>query len=279
MTQMICDVCYKTFPGPGTLCPDCATIEGVVTARKLAAIHSRLGSLTFGDAQPQIAPASRSLRVLASFVEVLIYIPVALLAFMVSTLFLEPGDMQLFDGMTNLNAQRQIFHENPRLFLATQIEYGLTMLFFTLYLFVFEASPLQGSIGKVMLGLKIVDRHGDRPSFARILVRTASRWVLSLPVLAVFLGLYLWRITNCCATPAVVQNLVLAGTMITMVGMSVMQGFDDGVALFSKYRQTLHDMLAETFVVVDVPPTMGRILLCVAISVPGNAVLFWGLLS
>ncbi len=51
----------------------------------------------------------------------------------------------------------------------------LSFLIWLGYCFVMEASPMQGTIGKYMLGIKVVDQHGERLSYSRSFLRTSSK--------------------------------------------------------------------------------------------------------
>lgn len=52
-----------------------------------------------------------------------------------------------------------------------------TGLIMFLYLPLWESSRTQGSIGKQVLGMKVIDEHGERLSFWRALARFASKFL------------------------------------------------------------------------------------------------------
>ncbi len=66
---------------------------------------------------------------------------------------------------------------------AAQVEYSLyritirvlTFLIWIVYALLAEASPLQGTIGKWVFGIKVVDRNGERISFLRSITRSSTK--------------------------------------------------------------------------------------------------------
>ncbi len=51
----------------------------------------------------------------------------------------------------------------------------LSFLIWLGYCFVMEASPMQGTIGKYLLGIKVVDQHGERLSYSRSFLRASTK--------------------------------------------------------------------------------------------------------
>ncbi|MCA9310858.1 MAG: RDD family protein [Phycisphaerales bacterium] len=94
------------------------------------------------------------------------------------------------------------------LLLLSLLLYLVLFLIPILYKAFMESSSLQATVGKLAIGAKVVDRHGERISRARSFGRSFAR---------------------------------LISSMIFYVGF-IMAGFDER-------KRTLHDMIAETFVV------------------------------
>lgn len=61
-----------------------------------------------------------------------------------------------------------------------------TVVLFWLYFALWESSPKQATIGKMLMGLKVYGNEGDRISFARA---TGRHFAKILAILPVFLGL------------------------------------------------------------------------------------------
>lgn len=51
----------------------------------------------------------------------------------------------------------------------------LSFLVWLGYCLVMEPSPMQGTLGKPLVGIKVVDQHGRRLSFSRALARTTTK--------------------------------------------------------------------------------------------------------
>ena len=60
---------------------------------------------------------------------------------------------------------------------------GSLLLVNLLYHAILESSPLQGTLGKFVVGLRVVDMKGRRPSFFLALLRNATRVFSTLPLL------------------------------------------------------------------------------------------------
>lgn len=56
-----------------------------------------------------------------------------------------------------------------------------------LYHVIMESSPLQGTIGKLVIGMKVTRVDGSRPSFFNVLIRHMARLLSMLPVFAGYL--------------------------------------------------------------------------------------------
>lgn len=65
-------------------------------------------------------------------------------------------------------------------------DYGQYLLLFQLlYFIVLEASPLRGTLGKRVLGLRVSDMEGQRISLLRSLIRTLVKTFISFPMLMI----------------------------------------------------------------------------------------------
>lgn len=56
-------------------------------------------------------------------------------------------------------------------------------IYMMLYFILMEASPLQGTLGKLALGLRVSTLHGNRISFLQSLIRTVIKTFVSFPLL------------------------------------------------------------------------------------------------
>ena len=86
---------------------------------------------------------------------------------------------------------------------------GYTFVIWLLFSMGFEASPLQGTPGKLMCGIKVVDRHGERITYGKSIYRNLAKLSAYVSFFIGFLAL-----------------------------------------LFSPKKQTWHDRIADTFVVM-----------------------------
>jgi uncharacterized RDD family membrane protein YckC len=64
---------------------------------------------------------------------------------------------------------------------------GLGLIIFWLYNACMESSSWQATLGKKCMGIKVVDQHGNRISFARATGRTFSKWISSAIIYIGFL--------------------------------------------------------------------------------------------
>jgi uncharacterized RDD family membrane protein YckC len=63
---------------------------------------------------------------------------------------------------------------------AQLVSLGIRCVIGWIYFAVMESSPLQGTLGKIALGIKVTDLIGNRPSFGQTTGRWLGKWVSSL---------------------------------------------------------------------------------------------------
>jgi uncharacterized RDD family membrane protein YckC len=79
--------------------------------------------------------------------------------------------------------------ESRRLFLAERNHIrNLSLTLWMIYSVLMDASPLQGTLGKRLMGMRVVDETGGRLSFARSLARNLGKILSAVPL---FLG-FMW---------------------------------------------------------------------------------------
>lgn len=120
--------------------------------------------------------------------------------------------------------------------------YSIVILIITIAYFVLmESSPKQGTLGKMLLGIKITDENGDRISPITALERYVIFGVFGIitSVLSIVQGPPKISTT----TPAVGASTIigLIGFVYYIIILITM--------LSSEYKQGLHDKLAKTYVV------------------------------
>ena len=86
---------------------------------------------------------------------------------------------------------------------------GYTFVIWLLFSMAFEASPLQGTPGKYICGIKVVDQHGNRITLGKSIYRNIAKFSAYISFFIGFLAL-----------------------------------------LFSEKKQTWHDRIAHTFVIM-----------------------------
>jgi uncharacterized RDD family membrane protein YckC len=109
--------------------------------------------------------------------------------------------------------------------LAALIALGVGIVYFTLC----ESSPTQATLGKLWTDLKVTDRHGQRPSFGQALLRSLIKVGSVLPLALGYVP----------AMPLVL--LILLFLPLALLHL---------LPLLTPLRQTLHDLLSGTLVVV-----------------------------
>lgn len=107
----------------------------------------------------------------------------------------------------------------------------------SLYFALGDASPKQGTWSKQRVGLKVEDKHGNRISFGRSLLRTLLKfipWELSHTLL--------WEIAFANGETSALINYGYAFVYL-LIGLNIVSVF------MTKTRQSLYDLLAGTFVI------------------------------
>ena len=107
----------------------------------------------------------------------------------------------------------------------------------SLYFALNEASSQQGTWGKQRVGLKVVDRNGNRIGLVRSLIRTILKfipWELSHTLL--------WDITFS-------QGTLSAFIKYGYILVYLLVGLNIASVLLTKTKQSLYDLLAGTYVV------------------------------
>lgn len=117
--------------------------------------------------------------------------------------------------------------------------YSIVVLIVTIAYFVLlESSPKQGSLGKMLLGIKITDQDGGRISVVTALERYVIFGVFSLVV----------------SILSIIQGPPKAGTTISVSSILSLVSFVYYIVILitmlsSEFKQGIHDKLAKTYVV------------------------------
>jgi uncharacterized RDD family membrane protein YckC len=119
--------------------------------------------------------ADRGKRFLAYLIDVL---PITLLVFGVFYLFL--GFDETLDKYLNRGTEIE-----PRIKFMEQRNWirDISLLIWIIYCIIFEASPKQGTIGKSLMEIKVVDNSGNRLTLYKSLARNLSK-ILSYSIIA-----------------------------------------------------------------------------------------------
>ena len=101
----------------------------------------------------------------------------------------------------------------PMVALDSVVPFAGTFLFSVLYYPIFEASPLKATIGKVIMGLSVVNATGGQITFKQSFIRYFMKYVSAI---ILFIGYFM--------------------------------------NLFTEKKQTLHDMVAQVYVIKSAAP-------------------------
>ncbi len=113
-------------------------------------------------------------RFLASIVDGLVLlIPTIVLLVLLVVLFIGTGGLSLNDQVPTL-AQRM---QQQRL--ATVCQFGMLVINIVYFAWM-ESSKYQATLGKMLVGIKVVTLHGERLSFWHAVGRFATKWVSGL---------------------------------------------------------------------------------------------------
>jgi uncharacterized RDD family membrane protein YckC len=82
---------------------------------------------------------------------------------------------------------RQLVDPNTKLDIQTRTSDDITILVLVLYWILMETSPVQGSVGKRAMGIRVVDENGSRLTLLRALGRNVSKILSVLPCLVGFM--------------------------------------------------------------------------------------------
>lgn len=103
-----------------------------------------------------------------------------------------------------------------------------------LYFALMESSHFGGTLGKMILNLRVTSTQGARPSFLQTTGRTLIKVLILLGIVLVVADR---------APPHLTPLVYLAGIVFVLLGSAF--------ALFTRNRQTFHDVTANTYVVTD----------------------------
>lgn len=123
------------------------------------------------------------------------------------------------------------------------IPYSILTLIVTIAYFVLmESSPKQGTLGKMLLGMKITDENGERMSVATASKRYAIFWIFGLitSILSIVAGSPKPSSVAITVTTTIVTLLGCIYRIVIFITMLVAE---------SKQGQGLHDKLSKTYVV------------------------------
>jgi uncharacterized RDD family membrane protein YckC len=169
--MVFCSKCGKELPEGAIFCPNCgASVQASATASAPSPPISGFETLT----KDQKAQQHWILRLIAFIIDaVIVYLILAVLTFLVALPALFTGGLGIFAAF----------------FGGVSIVWGII---FVLY-FAFAESTYGASIGKHVLGLKVVSKTNTKPNFAEAFIRSLSKiyWILLL--LDVVIGLAISR--------------------------------------------------------------------------------------
>lgn len=117
--------------------------------------------------------------------------------------------------------------------------YTIITLIITIAYFIFlESSPKQGSLGKMLLGMKITNEAGRRISIVTALERFVIFYVFSIVTDILYIIQGPPKLNAGVSAASIVSYVGFAYTIVIFIFM-----------LSSEYKQGLHDKLAKTYVV------------------------------
>lgn len=111
-----------------------------------------------------------------------------------------------------------------------------------LYRALFESGRWRATPGKLALGMRVVDDDGGRLSFRRAWLRAMLNWA------PIDLAYAAWILTAPLYDPAV--PMLLRATLIGSYGLA---GANVMAVWLTEYRQSLHDMICDTLVLLREP--------------------------
>ena len=119
----------------------------------------------------------------------------------------------------------------------------LFLIILWLYFASMESSPIQATIGKCLLGIKVVDNRGKLISFKRATSRYLGKFLFCLIIIFGFIALAIVDTTNTSGSGHIV-----------VVFLIFLQGFlvlisDNLIAVLSREKQTVHDIIARCLVI------------------------------
>lgn len=121
-------------------------------------------------------PAGRLKRIISYLIDIM---PVVLLVYAVTYYFV-PSYRQAFDA----------YFANPREDLNEYSEFlkyrnyvrDFSLVVWSIYSLIMDALPMQGTLGKKLFGLQVVDSYGNKLSFRKSVVRNFAKVVGTLPL-------------------------------------------------------------------------------------------------
>ena len=233
---MICSNCYKSFDGIGSYCPACRPHASAQTAQ---ANFNSAGLQNESDRG--IYPAGMVGRIVAFIFDSLLLaliINVILVPFFAGFIveYLTKGILDAFSG----GSKNAIIFLMASILISTFSVVILIALFSPLYYILFESSALQGTPGKLLVGLKVTNMQSERLSITRAFLRLIARWIGVVPLI---LLLFLAPIAAYFQVPSLV---LLAFSLFFLSPIIFLMTYP--LAFFTHYKQGLHDLISSCVV-------------------------------
>ncbi len=119
----------------------------------------------------------------------------------------------------------------------------LFLIILWLYFASMESSPIQATIGKCLLGIKVVDNRGELISFKRATSRYLGKFLFCLIIIFGFIALAIVDTTNTSGSGySVVVVLIFLQGFLVLIS-------DNLIAVLSREKQTVHDIIARCLVI------------------------------
>ena len=117
----------------------------------------------------QLTPASKGKRFLAFVID---FLPFVLIGYLIAHLTFHLYDLAAAADAPNATSRDKLLFSFGN-WVARMIGYALWIA----YCFLLDYSPLQGSIGKRLMGIKVVDLEGRPLGWKQSLVRNLGKWL------------------------------------------------------------------------------------------------------
>jgi uncharacterized RDD family membrane protein YckC len=133
------------------------------------------------------------------------------------------------------------FGISPQTKLYDQVQTVCNVLIAFLYFILMEGSGLRGTFGKLALGLYTADLYGNALSFRLAFYRNGVRWASYL--IAIYGAFNFKELLDMVSLSKIGSDWYIAYSVIGVIAI-----FDYSSAIFTAYRQTMHDYVAGTVV-------------------------------